>query len=176
MPVLKTLVDSSIKAAFKGRATAAGLSESDLLRVVVRDAMGKAGKVPAAITSSAEDAGTDRMTVRMPAFMLKNLRKRAKAMGLSSASRWVASLVQSTLMRDPVMLDAEIEALRASNRELAAIGRNLNQIARALNDNFNETDRLKLQLVDVLQESISDNRLAIRALVRASRKAWGAIE
>jgi hypothetical protein len=175
MPALTTLVDLSIKAAFKGHAKALSLSESDLLRVIVLDALGRAKKTPAIVPPNVEDAETDRMTVRMPAFLLKSVRKQAKAKSMS-ASRWVASLVQSTLMRDPVMSDVEIEALRASNRELAAIGRNLNQIARALNDNFNETDRLKLQLLDVLQESVKDNRAAIRGLVRASQKAWGVAE
>jgi hypothetical protein len=175
MPVLKTLVDTSIKAAFKSRAKAMSLSESDLLRVVVLDALGKAGKTPAVVAPNADDAETDRINVRMAAFLLKNVRKRAKAKAMST-SRWIASLVQSNLMRDPVMSDAEIEALRASNRELAAVGRNLNQIARALNDNFNETDRLKLELLDVLLESIKDNRTAIRTLVRASQKVWGVAE
>lgn len=171
MPALTTLVDTRLKAEFKGRAKAIEKSESDLLRMIVIDALGRAGKTAAVIAPNAEDAKADRMTVRMAAFLLKAVRKRAKAKNMS-ASRWVASLVQSNLMRDPVMSDAEIVALRESNRELAAIGRNLNQIARALNDNFNETDRLKLQLLDVLLESIKDNRGTIRALVRTSLKVW----
>lgn len=174
MPVLKTLVDTRIKAAFKAQAQAAVLSESDLLRIVVIDALGKAGRTPPAVIANAEDAETDRLTVRMPAFLLKTVRKRAKAKGGMSASRWIASLVQSNIMSDPVMSDTEIEALRASNRELAALGRNLNQIARALNDNFTETDRLKLELLNIILESIKDNRAATRTLVRASQKAWGA--
>ena len=175
MPVLKTLVDPSVKAAFKKRAAALSLSESDLLRVVVIDAMGRAGKTPAAVVPIADDGGIDRMTLRMAAFMLKNVRKRAKTRGMS-ASRWVASLVQTNLMRAPVMSDEEVEALRASNRELAALGRNLHQIARALNDSVNDTDRLQLQLLDALQESIRDNREVIRTLVRASLKAWAVAE
>lgn len=171
MPVLKTMVDPAVKTAFKERASSLSLSESDLLRVVVIDAMARSGKTPAAVLPNPDDADIDRMSLRMAAFMLKNVKKRAKAVGMS-ANSWVASLVQSNLMRDPVMLDEEVEVLRACNRELAAIGRNLSQIVRAMNDNCNETDRLKSQLIDELQEAISDNRAAIHALVRARNRAW----
>jgi predicted DNA binding CopG/RHH family protein len=175
MPVLKTLVPPDLKATFKKRAVTLSLSESDLLRVVVIEAMSKTGKSPAPLTPNSDEAETDRMTLRMPAFLLKNVRKRSKALGMS-ASRWVASLVQTNLMRDPVMSAVEVEVLRASNRELAAISRNLNQISRSLNDNFHEADRLKLQLIDGLQDSIKSNRAAVVALVRSSLKTWGAAE
>jgi hypothetical protein len=175
MPVLKTMVTPALKSTVKGRAMALSLSESDLLRVVIIESMGNPGKTYAPAPLNAQDAQTDRMTLRMATFMLKNVRKRSKALGMS-ASRWVASLVQTNLMRDPVMSEVEIEALRASNRELAAIGRNLNQIARALNDNLNETDRLKLPLIDALQDAIKTNRAAISTLIRSSLKGWGVAE
>ena len=89
-------------------------------------------------------------------------------------SRWVTALVQSNLTRQPVMSDDELAGLLASNRELAAIGRNLNQIARALNEAFYETERVKLEKLAELRQVITENRLAVRALVRASQNAWEA--
>jgi hypothetical protein len=40
------------------------------------------------------------------------------------------------------MTDQELAVLQASDRELAAIGRNINQIAKALNEAFHETERV----------------------------------
>ena len=88
-------------------------------------------------------------------------------------SRWISSLVQTALMKEPVLMEAELLALEESNRELAALGRNLNQIARALNTAFHETERVRLDLLGELKGAIDDNRKRILALVRASRGAWG---
>jgi iron-sulfur cluster repair protein YtfE (RIC family) len=89
-------------------------------------------------------------------------------------SRLVAALVQSNLMRAPVMSAAEIAALQESNRELAAIGRNVNQIAKAINEAFHHTERVRLDKLVELAQAIQENRATIRALVRASQNAWNA--
>jgi hypothetical protein len=89
-------------------------------------------------------------------------------------SRWVASLAHSHVSNTPVLTDAELLTLEAALRELAAIGRNINQIARALNQAHFETERVRLDYLSLLNESITATRDEVRALVRASREAWGA--
>lgn len=88
-------------------------------------------------------------------------------------SRWAASLIQSNLTGQPVMTKVELAELQTSSRELAAIGRNINQIAKALNEAFYETERVRLDTLAELSKAVAENRSAIRALVRASRNAWG---
>jgi hypothetical protein len=110
--------------------------------------------------------------VRLAAFLLEDVKKRAKARGMAP-SRWIASLVQSNVTRLPVLTEDELAAVLAANRELAAIGRNINQIARTLNETFHETERVRL---DTLADVIADNRQAIRELVRASKQAWASEE
>ena len=83
-------------------------------------------------------------------------------------------MVQSNLTAQPVMTSDELAVLRASNRELAAIGRNINQIAHALNADFHETERVKLEKLAELRQVITGNGAAVRALVRASQSAWEA--
>jgi hypothetical protein len=173
MPVLKTLVETGTKARFRSIAKARGLSESELLRAAVLTVTGEDTGTKQPIEPDAEKADTARMTVRMPRFLMDGTRARAKGKGMAP-SRWVAALVQSNLTRQPVTCDEELAGLLASNRELAAIGRNLNQIARALNEAFYETERVKLEKLAELRQVITENRLAIRALVRASQNAWEA--
>jgi ABC-type uncharacterized transport system ATPase subunit len=72
------------------------------------------------------------------------------------------------------MAAQEIQALLASSRELAALGRNINQIAHALNSAFHETERVKLEQLAAVHGAVLENRAAIRALVRASQNAWDA--
>lgn len=77
-------------------------------------------------------------------------------------------------MRHPVMTDDELTTLRATNRELAAISRNINQIARALNNHLYETERVKIEKLEELRQLIIANRDAIHALVRMSQQSWKA--
>ncbi len=173
MPVLKTLVETETKTRFRNLAKTRGLSESELLRSVVLVVTDQDVAADQPIKPEAENSELERMTVRLPGFLMEAAKQRGKAKGMA-ASRWVAALVQANLTGKPVMTDKELAELQASNRELAAIGRNINQIAKALNEAFHETERVRLDTLAVLSQSISENRAAIRSLVRASQQAWEA--
>lgn len=171
MPVLKTLVDPEIKTRFHNMAKARGLSESELLRAIVLAATGGEKDSDQAINPDAKKVEANRITVRMPRFLMEATKERAKLKGMAS-SRWIAALVQSNLTRKPLMTHEQLIELQASNRELAAIGRNINQIAKAINEAFFETERIRLDKLAELQKAIMENRAAVRSLVRASQNAW----
>lgn len=177
MPLISTRADAVLKEQFRARAKTLRIKESALLQRLIRHEL---SSVSTAIPFSPvltptpqtdEDVETVRITVRLPRFLRLAVRERA-AQRKMSESRWVAALIQSNLRKEPVMNDAEIAALLESNRELAALGRNLNQVARALNEAFYETERVKLEALGVLAAAIKENRDAIRVLVRASQQAW----
>ncbi len=173
MPVLKTVVAPEAKGDFCAKAKAHGLTESELLRAIILAAVGEDDRPRQRIEPDVERITIERMTVRMPRFLMEATKQRAKATGMAP-SRWIASLVQSNLTGQPVMTEAELAALHASARELAALGRNINQIARAINAAFHEVERVRLDRLELLSQAIADNRAAIRALVRASQGAWDA--
>ena len=77
------------------------------------------------------------------------------------------------LNREPVLTESEIQALRTSNRELAAIGRNLNQIAKVLNTEFRESDKLNRQAVLALSEKIDSHREEVAGLLQRNLNKWG---
>ena len=87
-------------------------------------------------------------------------------------SRWVSALVQSNVTKHPVLLSDELRGVLASNRELAAIGRNINQIAKAINEAFHETERVRLDTLAEVAKAINQNKSAIRVLVQARKQAW----
>ena len=175
MATLIARVEPATKTRFRAMAQARGLSESELLRAVVLAVTGE-DSLPSPATPdrpAPETTESNRMTVRLPRFLLDATQARAKSQGMAP-SRWVAALVQSNLSRQPVMTEAELLELRASNRELAAIGRNLNQVAKALNESFHQSDRVKIETLNALAASLEQQRQSIRDLVRASQQTWGA--
>jgi predicted HicB family RNase H-like nuclease len=171
-PVVKARIRPELHARMRARLLAEDISESELLkRALERELSGDS--VATRPTLAPADGPPSRLTVRMPEYVRDAAAQRAGEKGLR-LSPWVCALVQSHVTALPVLVGREIDAVEASNRELAAIGRNINQIARALNEAFFQTERVRLELLRDLAEVIEQNRAAIRGLVKASRNAWRA--
>lgn len=171
MRTLKTTVVSDVKARFRAVAALRGQTESELLRAMVLIVSNPEDSASTMAVLTPDDILTHRMTIRLPAFVKVAAADRAKRVGMTP-SRWVAALVQSNATASPVFSAGELAALRAATRELAAVGRNINQIARALNEAFHETERVRLDTLAALGAAIDAQGAAIRALVRASQNAW----
>ncbi|ODT86089.1 MAG: hypothetical protein ABS69_00215 [Nitrosomonadales bacterium SCN 54-20] len=172
MPYLTTRIQEETKTAFQQRASATGLSDSEFLRRLIIDALEEPEEGnPALIAPNSGQSELERIMLRLPRFLMEGVQDRAKRRGMAP-SRWISSLVQVNLMQQPVLTDVELLKLEENIRELAALGRNLNQIAKALNAAFHETDRLKLEHLLRLRDAIQANRDTINELVRASRGAW----
>lgn len=171
-----TRVQPSLKAAFERRAKGKGLKASELLRRLV---LAEVGQVQAVEDSEAlrisGETKLTRMFVRVPVQLKAAIEDRAKIKGMTAA-RWMASLAQSNLMKLPVMSDKEVNALMALNRELAAVGRNVNQIAKQLNSAVDliEKSRVDLAGLDRLQKDIELTRKVVRSLMLRSQQSWEA--
>jgi len=118
-----------------------------------------------------------RKDIWLNSALLDAVEKRAAADGLPVAT-WIASLIQSALMADPVILDKEMMALEQQVREISALGRNLNQIAHHLNSGTlkgHPADVLaaRMDMLRDIQSGIEQLRSRSNALIRARRKAWG---
>lgn len=89
------------------------------------------------------------------------LDEHVEATGFDTRTSWATRVVVHGINQVPAMSREELTELRRSRSELAAIGRNLNQIARALNiDSTNErpSDALitkTLELVDAHDDAIA---------------------
>jgi len=113
-----------------------------------------------------------KLTIRLSSKEHELLVKRIQQEGFPSKTSWLKNVVQFLLKRDPVLTDAEINALRESNRELAAIGRNLNQIAHVLNSDARVPDKLTFKTILELKTYIDKERNKISELVNKSLNRW----
>lgn len=171
MPRLATTVDPSVEAEFLIRANQVNLSKHEFLRELVYAFLLQPRLYPALVPDS-RSANTEHLSVRLFIFLADQVRERGAHKGMS-ASRWMAALIQSHLMREPVLDDKQIEILRESNNELRMIGRNLNQIARAMNTRPEETDAIKLEVIKALAEIIDAHQAKVVGLIRHSQNDWG---
>lgn len=178
-PIRKVRLGAELEPLFVEALRTHATSPSELLRQSVRHALlpnTLAAETPEQRPSQEPGqparAGAVRFTVRLPTWVLDEVHARARAFG-TPASRWIAALVQSNVAAAPMLAERELLELEECARQLAAIGRNLNQIARALHLAPHDTERVRLDRLQYLDASIQRTRDAIQALVRASRNVWG---
>lgn len=116
------------------------------------------------------DAPGSRVCIRLRPDDRLLLRERAHARGVASAT-YVSVLLRAHLRHLAPLPKEELVALKRSVAELGAIGRNLNQIARAANrgERVVGPGRDELHAMLKVCEALRDN---VKRLIRTSAKAW----
>jgi hypothetical protein len=167
---LSAWVSADLKERFAAAAARQGLSESALLKRLVEQLLAGAGDELAAIQRPAPVARDARLTVRLVPDDSLLLRERAAARGMPAAS-YVSTLVRSHLRSLAPLPDRELEALRSAVTQLAAIGRNLNVMARTASSGgpaagpTPEHLRLMLRICEGMREHV-------KGLIRANIVSW----
>ena len=117
---------------------------------------------------------SDKVTVRLSEHTLSMLKEQAKYEGYLNQSHWVRAAIISKLSNRPVLSVTETEALKESNRQLAAIGRNLNQLARVLNIEFRYSDKITTEMIEMLKGYIDTHTTKVDQLIQLGSKRWNA--
>lgn len=98
------------------------------------------------------------------------LKERACARGMPVAT-YASALLRSHLRQLPPLPRAELEALKAAVTELGTIGRNLNQIARAVN--MSRTEQLYARAdLEALLRVCDALRIHVKDLLKANLRSW----
>lgn len=128
---LSTWISNEAKQRFAAAAARQSLSESALLKRLVEQMPAGADIDDFAEPVAPVDPRDARLTVRLVSEDRSLLRERATARTMPAAT-YVSVLVRAHLRRVAPLPDRELSSLQASVRELGAIGRNLNTMARLL--------------------------------------------
>jgi hypothetical protein len=165
-------VSEETKAAFRSVAEQQGLSESALLKQLLAVMVGQAGGRVRTEARPRQPCRDTRLTVRLRPDDQRHLCDRAAARSMKSAT-YVSALVRSHLSALAPIPKAELQALSRTISELGAVGRNLNQIARAMNQGarVNGPSREELRAILKACTALRDH---VRDLVTANLKAWEA--
>ena len=87
-----------------------------------------------------------------------------------SQRRWVVDAIRAGLTREPQFGMKEIEALGESNYQLLSIGRNLNQVAKAMNEG--RRDSVTIESIERLRQIIDAHTDKVSGAIRASLERW----
>jgi len=138
-----------------------------LLEVMLRRSAAEGFPKLEALEKMSRDA---RLSVRLAPEDRILLSGRATARGMPSAT-YVSVLVRSHLRNLAPLPKEELSSLKRSVAELGAIGRNLNQIARAANQGGKPSGPGREDLRSMLKiaEALRDH---VKALLRANQDSW----
>lgn len=140
-----------------------GITQSEFLRLLINRALASvSGERVQIETSEVKDK---KITVRLEDDDFQKVGAYAEAEGFSNRTVWLRNIVLGKINQEPVLSGGELAALRESNRQIAAIGRNLNQIARSINVEFRESDKLKKEYLDMLGEVIEEHKAFVAAVI-----------
>jgi hypothetical protein len=176
---LKTRVPPETKVRVQSAATQAYLTQAAWFRRAIDEALRARGEIePEAGTPAFTDrrcrqdargAGT-RVYLRLRGDDRIILRERACARGMPVAT-YASVLLRAHLRHLAPLPKAELEALKEGVAELAAIGRNLNQIARAANRGRAPATPARADL-EALLRVCEAMRVHVKTLLKANLLSW----
>lgn len=182
MAVIGARVDGEIKEAFDALARARSVTTSRLAGALITDFIkGENGadahkpahtELPAqAYPAAHAGAKTELVHVRLEPYYYDELGR------LAAQRRWyrsayLANLLYTHIDRKPVLCHDEVNAVRQVARQLADIGRNVNQIARKVNIDPDCADLSAFDF-ELLRMLLDVETAAVKELVHANLRTWG---
>ena len=149
-----------------------GVSESVLLRRLIDDALVTAGEAARGDAKPQLHQPPEKLSVRLRPEDFRLLRERAEVRKIR-LSTYVALFVRAHLRNLSPLPTAELAALKRSIAEVGAIGRNLNQIARAMNTG-GQGDVVEIAYLQGLMKVLAGLRDHTKSLVTANALSWEA--
>jgi len=143
-----------------------------LMRYMIQDDMPPDVRrwIAAQTEGEPDDGPKERLEVRFTSTEFQGITARAEGEGCSP-QRWVINCVRASLTHEPQFTMETTKALWESSYQLRAIGRNLNQIAKRLNETGQT--RLKTEQVEKLATYIYQHTDKVAAVQDASLSRWG---
>lgn len=124
------------------------------------------------IPSRSYETRTERSWLRLTPSEMTAVTVRAAAMGMTRYG-WIARLIRAHLTKAPELSQDETLALREAIRELSYVGRNLNQVAHALNMTLNAKEKATVELIAEINEKVAITRDQVKAVFDQNLNRWG---
>ena len=164
---VKTRLNDEDKQKWQQFCHANGMTESGMMRFMMNQVL-----PDIASNDEFNEAKSHKVTIRLSEHEMQKLTTQAVEEGYIYRTSWATACVMTNLTRIPVLTQDEIKTLRESNRQLAAVGRNLNQIARVLNIDFRHSDKVTREMIEVLDNKFEVHKAMVNNLINKNCKRW----
>lgn len=182
MPTIGAAVNEVTKDRFESVARARGTTASRLAASLINEFLKKgqghgkpdhgAALVPSDAVDVCRGARTEQVYVRLDPYYFEELGRLARERGWYRGT-YLANLFHAHSDRGPVLCEAEINAVRQVARQLADMGRNINQIAKKLNASPGSVHPALGADFELVRMLIEIEATTVKALLRANLRGWG---
>jgi hypothetical protein len=149
--------------------SAHGTTPSEAFRMVVAKLTG--GLVASHPDEGSAERGKVRREIRLTYAELQAVEALAEQEGFA-LSRWIVALVRARLGCGAQLGQQELELLARSNMQLLAIGRNLNQVARAVRANPGGRPECRPELIQSVNDLIHEHADKVAKVLASNVQRW----
>lgn len=176
-----TIRTGSLKTQWLAHCRKHGKRSSDLLREFIRsqiEAAESSSNLEPAESAISNTEDFQRFEIKIPKTTHGQICKRAMSEGFPSANRFSAALLTVHMDGTPQLNYPEYKALIESNRQLLAIGRNLNQLvidvktANAKNADLSVIGNFRFGVLEQLRDQITKHSSLVRQVLAANITRW----
>lgn len=176
-PRLVARITEKQKADFDERAASHQMSSGALLEKLIETFLSTGQPSPSFLASvpvpKEEPADVRRKIYpRLSSAEVEALQRLAQEMGWSK-SKYMAQLFRVHLSGEPRFSEREMLELRQATLQLSAMGRNINQVARALNISLDHANQAHAVQWEVMHKVIDLHRKFVKALIKSNLGYWG---
>lgn len=173
-PILSVRLGVDLKERWEAYCEGLGTAPSSAIKAAIEQQLEKAGKNPTPkINHQTQEATPAEPKVRFEILLTESekraIRERSN-IERCSMRRWIIDACRAGLTHEPQFGMSEIDALGESNYQLLAIGRNLNQIARRLNEGKHA--EITVEQIEKLSRIIDKHTDTVSGTIRASLERW----
>lgn len=152
--------------------SAQGMSLSDGIRQLLSETLAPKLDTIDLVSFDDETSPRIRLNLRLTVQEQQAILKRVETDGFTSANRWIVSLIRANLQREPEFGESGLDALYESNRLLAPLARNLNQLTRDIRQNGIQVSPYRFQILENLQKAVSAHIKVIAKVISRNVGRW----
>lgn len=145
------------------------------IRGIIVTLLAKSGETEAPGAALEKAGNPDRTRLRTEIRLTRSerdkLEQMAEAEGLT-VNQYLVNLARTHIVKKPQFSIKELDVLSESNVQLLALGRNLNQIARALNAEDPDEHRPTVKEIKGVSERIYQHTHLVSNLINANLERW----
>lgn len=148
------------------------VSLSDGIRQILCKTLTSGASTPELVHFNHESTGRIRLNVRLMDAEYEAILKRVGADGFTSANRWIVSLIRANLQKEPEFGETGLDALYESNRLLAPLARNLNQLTRDVRQYGIQVSAYRFIVLENLQTALTAHIKVVGTVISRNVGRW----
>jgi hypothetical protein len=183
MGIIRFRCSDDLEARFAAAAQRAGVKPAELGRAVLERAVSQLEARSTPSNDSSENSSdsldartyegrSERLVTRLTPSEYAAVLKSAAGWGMTPYT-WTARLIRAHLIKEPQLSQDERKALREATRELGYVGRNLNQVAHALNMSMSAKDKATVELMSDISAKVDVLGDTIKEVLDQNLNRWG---